>query len=75
MRANIVAPGFISAGLGQHLLDTVISERALEGILRSAALRRIGTAEEVAEVVAFLASSKASLVTGQTVAADGGYSA
>jgi len=43
--------------------------------LRSAALRRIGTAEEVAEVVAFLASSKASLVTGQTVAADGGYSA
>jgi len=75
VRANIVAPGFISAGLGQHLLDTIISERELEGILRSSALRRIGTAEEVAEVVAFLASSKASLVTGQTVAADGGYSA
>lgn len=75
VRANIVAPGFISAGLGQHLLDTIISERELEGILRSAALRRIGTAEEVAEVVAFLASSKASLVTGQTIAADGGYTA
>ncbi len=75
VRANIVAPGFITAGLGQHLLDTIISERELEGILRSAALRRMGTAEEVAEVVAFLASSKASLVTGQTIAADGGYSA
>ena len=75
VRANVVAPGFISAGLGQHLLDTVVSERERQAIERAAALRRIGTAEEVAEVVAFLASSKASLVTGQTVAADGGYSA
>ncbi len=75
VRANIVAPGFISAGLGQHLLDTVVSERERAAIERAAALRRIGTAEEVAEVVAFLASSKASLVTGQTIAADGGYTA
>jgi NAD(P)-dependent dehydrogenase (short-subunit alcohol dehydrogenase family) len=75
VRANIVAPGFISAGLGQHLLDTVVSARERAAIERAAALRRIGTAEEVAEVVAFLASSKASLVTGQTIAADGGYTA
>jgi len=75
VRANIVAPGFITAGLGQHLLDTVVSEREREAILRAAALRRLGTADEVAEVVAFLASSRASLVTGQTIAADGGYSA
>ncbi|NNE86328.1 MAG: SDR family oxidoreductase [Alphaproteobacteria bacterium] len=75
VRANIVAPGFISAGLGQHLLDTVVSERERAAIERAAALRRIGTAAEVAEVVAFLASSKASLVTGQTIAADGGYTA
>ena len=75
VRANVVAPGFITAGLGARLLDTVISERERDAIERAAALRRIGTAEEVAEVVVFLASSKASLVTGQTVAADGGYTA
>lgn len=75
VRANIVAPGFITAGLGERLLDTVIAEREREAIVRAAALRRIGTAEEVANVVAFLASSKASLVTGQIIAADGGYTA
>ncbi|MFT5180221.1 MAG: NAD(P)-dependent dehydrogenase (short-subunit alcohol dehydrogenase family) [Alphaproteobacteria bacterium] len=75
VRANVVAPGFISGGLGQRLLDTVVSEREHEAILRASALRRIGTAEELAEVVVFLASSKASLVTGQIIAADGGYTA
>jgi NAD(P)-dependent dehydrogenase (short-subunit alcohol dehydrogenase family) len=75
VRANIVAPGFITAGLGERLLDSVIQERERDAIIRAAALRRIGTANEVAEVVAFLASSKASLVTGQTIAADGGYTA
>jgi NAD(P)-dependent dehydrogenase (short-subunit alcohol dehydrogenase family) len=75
VRANVVAPGFISAGLGQHLLDNVISEREKLAIERASSLRRIGTAEEVAEIVAFLASSKASLITGQIIAADGGYTA
>ena len=51
VRANIVAPGFITAGLGERLLDSVIQEREREAIERAAALRRIGTAEEVAEVV------------------------
>ncbi|MDH3738977.1 MAG: SDR family oxidoreductase, partial [Alphaproteobacteria bacterium] len=75
VRANVVAPGFISAGLGQHLLDTIVSDRERQAIERASALRRIGTAEELAEVVAFLASSKASLVTGQVIAADAGYTA
>jgi NAD(P)-dependent dehydrogenase (short-subunit alcohol dehydrogenase family) len=75
VRANVVAPGFITAGLGKRLLDTMISEHERDAIERAAALRRIGTAEEVAEVVVYLASSKASLVTGQIVAADGGYTA
>ena len=75
IRANVVAPGFISTGLGQHLLENVISERERLSIERASALRRIGTAEEVAEIVAFLASSRASLITGQIISADGGYTA
>lgn len=75
VRANVVAPGFITAGLGQHLLDTIVSDRERQAIERASALRRIGTAEELAEVVVFLASSKASLVTGQIIAADAGYTA
>ena len=75
VRANVVAPGFISAGLGQHLLDTVVSDRERQAIERASALRRIGTADELAEVVVFLASSRASLVTGQIIAVDGGYTA
>ena len=75
VRANVVAPGFISAGLGQHLLENIISEREKLAIERASALRRIGTAEEVAEIVAFLASSRASLITGQIISADGGYTA
>jgi NAD(P)-dependent dehydrogenase (short-subunit alcohol dehydrogenase family) len=42
------------------------------GIVRLTALRRMGTAAEVAAVIAFLASDEASYVTGQVVAVDGG---
>jgi NAD(P)-dependent dehydrogenase (short-subunit alcohol dehydrogenase family) len=41
---------------------------------RNTALRRFGTAEEVAKVAVFLASDAAAYVTGQQLAVDGGYS-
>jgi NAD(P)-dependent dehydrogenase (short-subunit alcohol dehydrogenase family) len=43
-------------------------------ICEELALKRFGTAEEVAHSVAFLASSRASYVTGQMLVLDGGYS-
>ena len=72
IRANCVAPGFITAGLGQRLLDTVIADNERAAIVRNTALRRIGVAREVADLVVFLASAKAAYVTGQTIAVDGG---
>ena len=51
-----------------------LSPEWLEAARRNIALRRFGTAEEVAEAVCFLASSRASYVTGQRLMLDGGYS-
>lgn len=73
IRANCVAPGFITAGLGQRLLDNVLSDSEKQAVVRNMALRRIGTARELADVAVFLASTRASFVTGQTIAVDGGY--
>jgi 3-oxoacyl-[acyl-carrier protein] reductase len=75
IRANCVAPGFITAGLGQRLLDGVLSDAEKQAVVRNTALRRIGSARELADVAVFLASRRASFVTGQTIAVDGGYAA
>jgi 3-oxoacyl-[acyl-carrier protein] reductase len=61
---NAVAPG---------LIDTPMSAEFPEERLRSLVpLQRTGTAEEVAELVAFLASDRAAYITGQTVPINGG---
>ena len=74
IRANMVAPGIIDAGLGAHFLETLYSQEVWEQQKRAIALRRFGTADEVAEAVAFLASDRSAYITGQTLIVDGGFS-
>jgi 2-dehydro-3-deoxy-L-rhamnonate dehydrogenase (NAD+) len=69
IRVNAVAPGFIATPLLKANMDS--DEQALVGSLHP--LNRLGNPEEVAEVVAWLASDAASFVTGATYSVDGGY--
>lgn len=69
IRVNVVAPGAIETDMNQELKE----DRAeLNKVLRRIPLRRIGTSEEVANMVEFLASDKASYITGSAFFVDGG---
>jgi 3-oxoacyl-[acyl-carrier protein] reductase len=67
IRANVVAPGFIetdmTAGLG---------EKVTKNALQQIPLKRLGRAEEVADLVSYLASERASYITGAVFQIDGG---
>jgi NAD(P)-dependent dehydrogenase (short-subunit alcohol dehydrogenase family) len=70
---NAVAPTFIATpGTEAALSDPEFRADVIE---RVAALHRIGEPAEVAGVVVFLASQAASLITGETVLVDGGWTA
>ena len=74
VRANCVGVGLISDGMYHHLLATGdFDDRFIESTKANVALRKLGTAEDVAAAVAFLASDQASYITGQTLMVDGGY--
>ncbi len=64
---NAVAPGYISTDMTQKL-----NEKQKEAIINMIPLKRIGTPEDVAKVVSFLASSEADYLTGQVISVDGG---
>ena len=76
IRVNCVAPGFVRTRLVQESIDRNEDRAAAEAAMtRGVALGRIGTPEEIAQVVRFLASEEASYVTGASLLVDGGLTA
>jgi NAD(P)-dependent dehydrogenase (short-subunit alcohol dehydrogenase family) len=69
VRINCIAPGLVKTDFARALWE---DPQALEQRNSQTPLRRIGTPDEIGPVAAFLASSAASFMTGQTVVVDGG---
>lgn len=66
---NCIAPGFIDTKMNAHL-----SEEDVKEIVDCTPMMRAGKGEDVAYLCEFLASDKASFITGQVISVDGGYS-
>lgn len=74
VRANTVALGLINAGMALRFKGKEYDENYFKAAVRNTALKRLGTAAEVADAVVFFASERASYLTGQTLVLDGGFS-
>jgi len=72
IRANVVAPGIIEAGIGAKLMKATFSPEIWEQQRKRVPLREFGRTSDIAEAVAFLASARARYITGVTLVVDGG---
>jgi len=68
VRVNCVSPGFISTPMTAHF-----SPEALDSIKEEIPLGRIGVAEDISEAILYLASDKASYITGTVLSVNGGW--
>ena len=69
IRVNAVCPGVIATGMTDPLMKDPEMKARIEAMTP---MQRMGTADEIAEAVIWLCSDKASFVTGQALAVDGG---
>ena len=67
VRVNVVAPGYIDTDMTRSM-----NEKVRQAVLDLIPLKRTGTAQDVAELVGFLAADRASYITGQVIQIDGG---
>ncbi len=67
VRINVVAPGFIDTKMNNNL-----SQEEKDEIAAMTPLKRLGTAQDVANAIAFLCQEDAAFITGQTLFVDGG---
>jgi len=68
IRVNCVAPGLINTDMSQFL-----GQETLDMLAQETPVGRIGTVEDVAHAVAFLADENSSFITGQVLTTDGGF--
>jgi NAD(P)-dependent dehydrogenase (short-subunit alcohol dehydrogenase family) len=74
IRVNVFSPGpILTPLLEQTFADPKVKEAYMANVVGAVPLGRTGAAEEMAEVVAFLASDAASYITGADIQADGGF--
>jgi NAD(P)-dependent dehydrogenase (short-subunit alcohol dehydrogenase family) len=71
VRANIVRPGLVPTDLAQRLTT---DERTVNDYLAQMPMHRLGTVEDIANLVRYLIGPESSWVTGQCIGADGGHS-
>jgi NAD(P)-dependent dehydrogenase (short-subunit alcohol dehydrogenase family) len=72
IRVNVVAPGPIETGMLNRFTGT---DERKAGLVAGVPLKRVGTPEEIAQTIVFLASDKAPFITGASFAVDGGKTA
>ncbi len=74
IRANAVGPGIVDGGMVTPMRQNPAIQSMLDHAAESLPLGRLGRTEEIAEAIVFLASSRASFITGQLLMVDGGHS-
>ncbi len=74
IRVNAICPGWVDAGFTHQAASSSANREALlAGAARNHALGRMATADEVADAAVFLASGRASFITGSSLFVDGGF--